>query len=330
MMFVLPSLFGQTGGEGVYDFLRLSNSARSVALGGIQVALPDADPGLVLQNPALLSREMSNSMSVGYANYLAGIGFGYGAYARDLEKAGMVAIGIQFVNYGEFVAANETGVVTGNFSASDYAVNLSYAKSFGSLFTAGVSLKPIYSHLEQYSSFGIAADFGIVRCSMDHLSNIALCVSNIGTQLKSYYDGGIHEKMAWSIQLGYSRRLEHAPLRMSVTAYDLNRWGGQVTNTDPNGVNSNYSAPTPWSSVMRHLCFGAEIFPENRLTFRIGYNYRRHSDLTLTDQTGLAGFSAGLGVNLTAFHINYALSSYFQSGLVHQFSLSADLARFLK
>lgn len=104
---------------------------------------------------------MNNTLSVNYAKYLAGIGFGYGTYARDLGKFGMAAIGIQFVDYGQFVAADETGLITGSFSASDYALSLTWTKTFANNFTVGASLKPIYSHLENYISFGIAADLSL-------------------------------------------------------------------------------------------------------------------------------------------------------------------------
>ena len=325
---LIPSLYGQMAGEGVFNFLQLTNSAKTAALGGIQVALPDADPELLLQNPALLSPAMNRTLSVNYATYLAGIGFGYGTYARDLGKYGMAAIGIQFVDYGQFVAADETGLITGNFSASDYALTLTWSKSFKDIFTIGASLKPVYSHLENYQSFGIASDLGIVHHTPDKLTTFALCIKNIGTQLTDYYEVGTHEKINWSLQLGYTHKLMLAPLRLSVTAYDLNNWNKGVKITDPNGIYTTSPDQSPFSLVMRHMSLGAEIFPENTVTFRIGYNYRRHNDLYVAGQTGLTGFTTGLGFNLPAVHFNYALSGYYQNGIVQNFSVTADLSRF--
>jgi hypothetical protein len=323
---VLPALFGQTAGEGVFNFLQLTNSAKAAALGGIQVALPDPDPELLLQNPALLSPGMNNTLSVNYTQYLAGIGFGYGAYARNLGKFGMTAIGVQFVDYGQFVAADETGVITGSFSASDYALNLTYAKQIGNLCRVGINIKPIYSHLENYWSTGISADFGVIRHSSDQLTTLALCFKNVGRQLKTYYGGSEHEKIDWSLQAGYTHRLEHAPLRFSITAYDLNKWNAAVNASDPNGIEVSYGDYSLLPLLMRHLTIGAEIFPEDKVTFRLGYNYRRHADLTQGEQSGLVGFSTGLGINITAFRFNYALSGYAIRGMVHNFSLSANLS----
>lgn len=324
---MLPALFGQTGGEGVFNFLRLTNSARAAALGGIQIALPDADPELLLQNPALLSPEMNQTLSVSYARYLAGIGFGYGSYAMNLGKLGMAAAGIQFVDYGQFVAADENGLITGSFSASDYALNLTYAKTVGTLFTVGGSFKTIYSHLESYQSFGLAVDLGIVRHTSDSLSTIALCIKHLGAQITTYYDNGPREKLEWSLQFGYTRKLQYAPLRWSITAYDLNQWSDPANASDSNGNDQEVSNTRLFPMLLRHVSMGAEIFPEHTVTFRIGYNFRRDSDLSSSYQSGMTGFTTGLGIRLPAISFNYALSSYSQSVLVHNFSLSSNLSR---
>lgn len=326
-MVLLSPIYGQSGGEGVFSFLQLTYSPQAAALGGIQVALPDPDPGLLLQNPALLSAEMDKTLSANYASYLAGIGFGYGTYAKNLGKLGVAAIGIQFADYGQFVAADENGVITGSFGASDYALVMTYAKQIGSLFTVGASLKPIYSQLENYHSFGIATDLGIVYRKADQLTTAALCIKDLGTQLTTYYDGGPHEKIVWSLRLGITHQLQHAPLRFSITAYDLNRWTNQVSPADPNGVATANGQSSPFAMLMRHLSPGAELFPDQKITFRVGYNYRRQDDLSTTYHTGMTGFTTGMGINLSFFRFNYALSGYV-AGMVHNFSLSADLSRF--
>jgi hypothetical protein len=194
----------------------------------------------------------------------------------------------------------------------------------------GVNIKPIYSHLENYWSSGISADFGVHRQSSNQLTSLALCFKNVGKQLRTYYGGSEHEEITWSLQAGFTHRLEHAPLRFSITAYDLNRWNASVSATDPNGIEVSAGDFAVLPSMMRHLTLGVEIFPENKVTFRLGYNHRRHADLTTGDQTGLAGFSTGLGINVSAFRFNYALSGYSLMGMVHNFSLSANLSGILK
>ncbi len=325
-LILFSPLSGQTAGEGVFSFLQLTNAPQAAALGGIQVALPDADPGLLQLNPALLSAEMNHNLAVNYASYLAGIGFGYVSYARNLGKFGMAAIGMQFADYGQFVAADENGTITGTFGASDYALVLSYAKHLSTHLTVGASLKPIYSQLENYHAFGIASDLGIVYRNTDQLTTIALSIKDLGTQLTTYYDGALHEKMIWSLRMGITHQLQYAPIRFSITAYDLNRWNSNISATDPNGVAIRETA-SPIATLMRHLSPGAELFPDQKISLRIGYNYRRKDDLSTPYQTGMTGFTTGLGINLSSIRFNYALSGY-MAGMVHNFSLSTNFSRF--
>ncbi len=326
-MILFSSLCGQTAGEGVFSFLQLTNAPQAAALGGIQVALPDADPGLLQLNPALLSAEMNHNIAVNYATYLAGIGFGHVSYARNLGKFGMAAIGIQFADYGQFVAADENGIITGTFGASDYALALTYARQLSSHFSVGASLKPIYSQLENYHAFGVASDLGVVYRNTNRLTTIALSIKDLGTQLTTYYDGAHHEKMIWSLRLGITHQLQHAPLRFSVTAYDLNRWNSKISATDPNGV-AIQETSSPIATLMRHLSPGAELFPDQKISLRIGYNYRRKDDLSTPYRTGMTGFTTGLGINLSYIRFNYALSGY-MAGMVHNFSLATNLSRFI-
>lgn len=319
-------LFGQAGGNGVFSFLQLANSARVNALGGNQVAIPDTDPGLMLANPALLMTPMDNRVSVSYARYLAGIGFGSGAYARDLGKWGMAGISLLFLDYGQFVAADENGRITGSFSASDIAAGLSWAKSLHRL-SFGVTLKPVYSHLESYRSFGLAADAGVCLKLPDERTVLAAAVKNAGKQLVTYYDGAATEPVAWSLEAGISRQLQFAPLLLCLTLYDLNHWKNPVSYTDPNGLANENTSNTQLTTLIRHLSAGVEFTPGNRLTFRLGYNYRRRTELSLTDHPGLSGLTAGIGLSLAQFRFNYSLSGYAQNGTVHCITLSARLSR---
>ena len=46
--------------------------------------------------------------------------------------------------------------------------------------------------------------------------------NHVGAQLKAYNDE--RQKMPWDIQVGISKRMNHAPIRFSLTAQYLNRW----------------------------------------------------------------------------------------------------------
>ena len=162
LMFLAP-IAAQRGGESVYSFLQLTNAARVSALGGENVSLSDDDINLVFHNPALLSSRMDQHMNLNYVNYFAGVNYGYTSYAFDRAGIGTFAGGIHYVNYGTFERIDEYGVPDGNFRASEYALNLIYARSLiDSVLTVGVNVKPLFSIYEQYSSLGLVSDIGVL------------------------------------------------------------------------------------------------------------------------------------------------------------------------
>src|SRR5690554_1761485 len=141
----------QIGGETTYQFLELTHSARIAALGGTQVALEDStDLNLVAYNPALLNQSMNYTFLVSYVNYLADVNYGYAAYSPAVSLPGNIAVGMHYINYGNFREALETGELTGNyFDAAEYALNIVYSNHYNRL-NYGVNLKPVYSVFESY------------------------------------------------------------------------------------------------------------------------------------------------------------------------------------
>ena len=59
------------------------------------------------------------------------------------------------------------------------------------------------------------------------------------------------------------------------------------------------------------------------LQFRVGYNNEQRKDLNLGTTSGLTGFSAGLGVTVKEYRLDYALSSLGSIGTLHRVSVSA-------
>lgn len=322
-------LFSQIGGDGTYRFLDLTNSAKVAALGGVQIAFNDNDLDLTFYNPSLLSDTMRNQLSINYVSYIAGIGAGYAAFAPNFRGRNSFAAGIHYVNYGSFDGATENGQLTGTFSAAEYAINLFYSRAINPHLKAGINLKPIFSSLESYHSFGIAADLGITWIAKDECSVLALVVKNVGTQITTYYKNGNREKIPWDVQLGYSKRLAHAPIRFFVTANHLNTWNLSYMNRQNGEPILNEQSISFSSLLMRHLIFGAELLPEQHVTLRVGYNYQRQKELSIADHAGLVGFSAGVGVKIANFNLNYGIASFHLSSTAHYFSLAFNLAQFI-
>lgn len=320
---------GQIGGSGTYQFLDLTNSAKVAALGGTQIALTDKDVALTFYNPSSLNDSMKNQFSVNYVSYIAGIGVGYAAYAPNIKGRNTFAAAIHFVNYGTFEGASETGQLTGTFKAAEYAINLFFSREIASHLRLGVNIKPILSSLESYHSFGLALDLGITYAMKDGQSALSFVTKNLGHQITTYYQNGVYEKLPWDMQLGFSRHLNNAPVKFLVTADHLNIWNLSYVDLPANQSGSVSSSENFTSLLMRHVVLGAEISPEQHVTLRFGYNYQRRKELSVESRPGIVGYSAGVGVKISKFDINYSIASFHLASAVHYFSLTTSLSDFI-
>jgi hypothetical protein len=326
----------QLGGTSTYSFLNLTHSARIASLGGKTAGFHDEDLNLPYHNPASLHEGMSGHMVLNYVNYFADINFGYASYARHFEKAGDFAAGLNYINYGKFIAADRVGNITGEFRAAEYCLNLIYSRALDSLFRIGVNLKPVYSALETYHSFGLLADIGLSYTGREKLFTAGLVLRNAGFQLKPYYEGH-REPVPFEILLGISHKLRHAPFRLSIVAHNLQKPDLRYEDpgSDPEDFDPVTGDPLPenrWEAladnIMRHMIFGVEFSPLKNFHIRAGYNYQRRQELKISSRTAMVGFSWGFGVRISKFHLSYGRASYHLAGASNHFSLSTDLSTF--
>ena len=185
LVIILLPVRAQTGGDNVYEFLNLTHSGLVSSLGGSNVSLHGTNLNLAYHNPALLNNSMDRNLALNYVNYFAGINYGLVLYSRNLPAAGNFAAGLTYLNYGYFTEADAAGNITGEFSASEYALSLIWSREIDSSFTAGINFKPVLSHLERYSSFGFAFDIGLSWHNRSNLLSAGLVIRNIGLQLTS-------------------------------------------------------------------------------------------------------------------------------------------------
>ena len=225
------SSVAQIGGSQTYQFLNLTNSARIAGMGGEFLTIKDDDITLTLANPSLITPEMHNNLSLSYVNYFTGPNYGYAMYSRTFKNTGSFVGSFQFINYGKFTAADESGIKTGEFSASEYALNIGWARQLGPLFSIGANGKLIYSSLESYHSFGIAVDVAGTYLSKNELFTASIIARNIGIQIVSYRPGN-REPLPFDLQAGVSAKLQHIPVRFSFLYDHLETWN--LSYEDPN------------------------------------------------------------------------------------------------
>ncbi len=332
ILFLLISTitFSQVGGTKIYNFLNVSTSARQAALGGEVLTLYD-DVNQPLWNPSTINKNIDNQASVSYVDFLADINYGSLSFAHLINRHfGALHAGVTFVNYGKFIGADETGIETGTFSARDLSLSLGYAYRIPkSHIHAGVNLKYISSSIENYTSSGLALDFGLTYFDDTKPYIISAVIRNIGYQVSVFDE--IRESLPLEIAIGASYRLENVPLQWHITIDNLQKWKVGVQNpsdsqTSIDGETSNKNI-TILDNAFRHVVIGAEFFPNKPFNLRLGYNFRRGKELRLTESRTFSGLSLGFGLKMGRLKLNYAFTKYHPVTNTNTFTLNIDLSK---
>ncbi|MDO5968642.1 type IX secretion system protein PorQ [Flavivirga aquimarina] len=319
----------QVGGETTYQFLNLISSPRQAALGGKVLTNIDYDVTQGLFNPATINVEMDNQLAVNYTSYLGGINYGTASYAYTIDRRVQTFhAGITYINYGSFDGYDENGISTGTFTGNEAALSIGYALQIGfSDFYFGANVKLITSKLEQYSSFGAAADLGLIYINEDIDFNATVVIRNLGTQITTY--AGLNERLPFEVDFGMSQRLENVPIRWHVTFENLQQW--PIARSNPartvNDLSGNQTDEKVGflGQLIRHTILGAELFPEGGFNIRLGYNFRRGEELRIIDQRNFSGISAGISIKMNNMRFSYTHARYTSAANSNFFGLQIDL-----
>jgi hypothetical protein len=332
-----PLSYSQSTGKSVYNFLKLDPSAHSASMGGSIVSLYDADIATSLMNPAALSEKHHNNLSLNYNNYFADINYGYAAYAHKLERENkkpvMLAGQLLYMDYGKFDGYDETGSPTGIFTASDLMIGATASQQINEKFNAGLSLKWIYSILETYVSNGIAFDFGANYSDTARLLSMGLVMKNLGWQNQAYRETQ-RAPLPFEIQFGVSKKLKHAPFRLSLLFHNLQQADLSYDYTDPllrrfdefnNPINQNIGLG---DKILRHMNLGTEVLLSENFNLRFSYNHMRRQELGTAIRKGVAGFAWGVGFKVKKIRIEYGSAGFFPGYNSNLFSVILNLNEF--
>ncbi len=327
------SLRAQRGGESVFGLLHLTHSARMTSLGGNQVGLEGHDLSMLIHNPAMLDSVYSQQLSMSFVPYMAGINYGFGGFALTIDKIGNFAVGFLHAGYGSFVGADEYGVKTGDFRAGESALQITYSKEIIPRLTAGISVIPIYSHIESYSAWGVASDIGLFYRQPNNLFSAGIVLRNLGRQITAYHEGP-RESMAADLQLGISTKLEHAPFRFSLTFQDLLSGSLQYETEDKDqlrliyGDDRSSDSDSFFQKMSQYLTVGFEFLPTDNFYLAVGMNPRRRQELKIASKPSTVGFSWGFGFRFNRFDFSYGSTRYHLGGTSNHFSVSTNLTSF--
>lgn len=321
-------VFGQGADDAAFKFLNLSTSARVNALGGNNLSIIEKDISLIYQNPALLGPELDKQLNFNFTSYMEGIKLGSATFGRALNNRSAWGVGMHYLDYGSFVETTPENAIIGEFSVKDLALSGFYSYDFSERLRGGFAIKAIYSSYAEYTSFALGVDLGLNYYNVDNGFSGSIVFKNLGGQLVKYDE--VTEKMPWDIQLGISQKLEHAPIRISLTAQHLNKWdltAVSVYETDANG-NLTEKKDSFGKTLLKHFIFGIDILPTQNVWLGVGYNYKRKEDLQLVEKRGLTGFTAGAGIKVNSFQAGFSVAQMHVGALSYSFSISADLGAF--
>lgn len=285
------TIAGAQESKEVYSFLRLPVSAHAAALGGDNITFMDDDPTVIFHNPALLNNVSDKSINVNFMTYMEGSNTASASFVRAFKERATWGVSAQYMAYGSIKETTVDNVETGTFSPKDIALAGSFAYMLGNNISGGITGRFISSTIANYSSAAVAVDLGVNYFNETIGLSVSAVAKNLGGQIKAYHDD--FERIPFDLQIGISKQFERAPLVLHATMNRLNNWE---------------------QGFIKHLAVGADIKIGQTVYLAAGYNFRRSSEMKITENEGSsshgAGISLGAGLQLQRFKLQLAYAKY--------------------
>ncbi len=300
-----------------YEFLNIPVSTRAAALGGQNITVVENDASMASQNPALLPCVAQRNISLTYMHYIEGVNIGAASYSSFINDRLGWSVNAEFLGYGKMTRADEYGNITGEFGAKDMAFSGTFSYEFNDYWSGGVTGKFLYSNYDSYYSLGLGFDFGLNYYKQRTDFSFSIVARNLGAQLK-HYTGGTREKLPANLLIGVSKRLAHAPIRISVTMQELHTWKNSAVS-EANGTEQKF-----FTKLINKFVFGLDFMPTQNLYAAIGYNCKVASDMKVNGSTYWAGITCGAGVQIKRFRISGSYARYHVAASSFMFNLSTS------
>ncbi len=296
-----------------FDLVQLDASTRTAALAGAQGGLSGTDPTALFSNPAFLTGEMDHAAALGYVNHLSDVSAGSAVYARALPRLGVdAAASVRFLSYGDFDRTGVDGAPDGTtFGASEAAITLTASRVVAPNLRVGASGHALFATIDDAGAQALTADVGATYEVPSQRLVLGASLRGVGTVLSSL--GTTDDRLPLDLRVSVAKRLRYIPLTFTVAGYELQRFDGPETDS---------------SVVVRaldHLLVGGELQLGRVLAARAGYSPRRGRALRSGGRLDLAGLSAGFGITLRRFGLDYAYTGWSEAGGLHQFGVRTRL-----
>lgn len=284
-----------SGSAAGFEFLRTHIGARPSALAGAFISAT-GDIHALYFNPAGIGTIADRVASATYLHHVLDFQSGFAGYSQPIKGVGQLAVGLSYMNYGEFDETDVNGQKIGNFNAGSFVFTSALGRTISDDLLAGVAAKVIYSTIDHYNSTALAVDLGLIYQSPFFGGmNIGLGVFNLGQALTAFID--TKDPLPVNIAAGVSKKLAHLPLEYFVAA--------------------NKSIDDDFQ-----IRVGGEFTLSEGFFLRLGYSSLGRNQKIGASGDQYAGLSAGLGFHWRKMQFDYGLSSFGAIGYLNRATFS--------
>ena len=326
------SIYPQTKvGTTAANFLTIPVGPRASAMGGAFTSIAN-DATTSYWNASGLSRLTRNEFVASTASWLVGTKLNWISLAFKFDDDDAVGISINQLDYGEelITTADEPNGVGENWSASDIAVGVSYARNLTDRFSIGGTVKYITQRIWNESASAFALDVGLLFYTQLEGLRLGMNISNFGTEMQlagkdllqpidiDPAHAGNNSNISGNLQT------DSWPLPLTFTvgvSYDfLNNEDWRFTTAVDAVIPNNQST---YGNV------GLELVWANLVSLRGGYQSIGTQNFSSTIQNDPYGLTAGVGVqyDFGAFYakFDFSYSSFGIFDPVYRYALSVGL-----
>jgi hypothetical protein len=353
----VDSLLAQATTTTAVPFLLIAPNSRASAMGEGGVGLAD-DAWAIYWNPAGFAFQHGSEASLSRANWLpafnlSDLWIAHMAYKQPIEELdGVAAIGLTYLNLGEFTQTLNDPTPLGTFTAYEYALSLAYGTKLTNTLGIGVVARLIHSSLSpmgtaQEQGSGTATGFGFdlgllyrpekvpipfTDLDMGGRLSLGFDLSNVGPHI-FYIDKAQADPLPQNLRMGFAYKILESEYNNFTVIADFSRLlvsaKDTAGNTDPfykaifttwSGANGSFDEQMRKfdSSVGLEYWYGAPRL----IALRAGYFYEDPR----TGNRKFMTFGAGIRYDIFGFDFSYISAFEDQSPLggTLRFSLSVN------
>jgi len=309
-------------GTSMANFLKIGVGSRATAMGGAFVAMTD-DASATFWNPGGLALVEKNEALFQSTNWVANTNLYYMSVAIPFGDLGTIGANIYSFNSGDMeeTTVNQPDGTGRLFSASDFAIGLSYARTFTDQFSVGFTVKYISENLSRETASAIAFDIGSVfKTDILNGMRIGLAITNLGGTMKLEgpdlnvshdINTGLPTNKFVDASLGTQEWQLPLMFRIGLGTYVIKNENSSLSVEGAFNDSRDYASRYNLGSE-----FIMTVLGEQKVALRIGYlgNY---------DEAGLTA-GAGILVALGGFNFkfDYAYADMNRLGNAHRYTLS--------